>query len=134
MEFIACPACGKSVDPTEQRCFDQFLETLPWFAKEYDLVRSIQALHRHPEFQNVNWACNDCLECGRAIMGEAKKQKYCDYWPHYAYWDKSNVCQVCGSEFIFEAKEQKHWYETLSFWVQSHPKNCKSCYLKRKNR
>lgn len=122
-----CPACNSAVEPTEQKCFAQFVETLPWFAEKEHRPISFE----RPDFRTLDWACDACLDNGRAILADAKKQKYCDYWPYYAYRDEPNICAACGTNFVFEATEQKYWYETLQFWVQSYPKYCKGCYKQR---
>ncbi|WP_420841919.1 zinc-ribbon domain containing protein [Fimbriiglobus ruber] len=39
----------------------------------------------------------------------------------------NSTCEDCKQPFVFTASEQQFWYETLKFWVQSHPKQCISC-------
>ena len=36
-------------------------------------------------------------------------------------------CKKCSRTFIFSAKEQQRWYETLKFWADSVPNECKEC-------
>jgi hypothetical protein len=128
MNIAHCPICGSSVDPQKQTCFLLFQETLPpWFV---DSARS----GKSPDYEKLNWACDFCLDQGKALLANPRKQKYSDHWPHYAYRDKKQSCADCGKKFTVESWEQKYWYETLQFWTPSSPQCCKSCYQKRKDR
>lgn len=73
------------------------------------------------------WACDDCLNHGRALEGNPEAQLYCDFDPYLAFFDLTNVCLKCNREYIFRKEEQKYWYETLKFWVQSKPNHCPMC-------
>jgi hypothetical protein len=128
MSCSKCPICDSVIDPLKQRCFASFSATLPWFADSKRLPIS----YARPDFGTLHWACDSCIDQGRALLADPTKQTYCDSWPYYAYRDKRAKCEDCGSEFVFEATEQKHWYESLDFWVQSYPKRCKTCYAKRR--
>lgn len=74
-----------------------------------------------------NWACDVCVKEGKASMGNPDAQRYCDYTPYFMYVDRPATCRSCGKGFIFSRSEQKYWYETLRFWVQSHPVRCAPC-------
>jgi len=73
------------------------------------------------------WACDRCLKEGLALPANPVKQLYCDHEPYLAYCDWKHACRSCKRSFIFTAAEQKHWYETLGFWVQSVPVRCPDC-------
>lgn len=73
----------------------------------------------------LQWACNQCLERGRAIRGTPAIQTFCDYEPYFAYFDVELRCEDCEKQFLFSAREQQFWYERLKFWVQSRPKQCR---------
>ena len=128
MSSFKCPICGSMVDPLKQKCFASFSATLPWFADS----KSLPLSYARPDFGTLAWACDACIDAGRALPSDPTKQSYCDYWPYYAYRDTKIKCEDCGTEFVFEATEQKHWYEGLRFLVQSRPKRCKACYAKRR--
>ena len=86
----------------------------------------------HSDRDIFHWACNACLDNGKALIGDLDKQKWCDCYPYFSYSDEKRHCQDCGREYIFHKEEQRHWYEVLGFWVQSRPKCCKECYKRRK--
>jgi hypothetical protein len=81
----------------------------------------------------VDWACDKCLHANRAIKGTPGKQLYCDFPPHFSYFDKASICRDCKTEFIFSKEEQLHWYETLKFWVQSTKVRCRNCQALKKS-
>jgi hypothetical protein len=77
------------------------------------------------------WACDFCIDNGKAIKGIPSKQTFCDYSPFLAYVDSDKECKMCKQVFKFAKEEQQFWYENLGFWVQSEAINCIRC---RKNR
>jgi hypothetical protein len=76
---------------------------------------------------DVQWACEQCLDSGTAVVATRCKQRYCDYPPYLAYFDRKRQCVDCKREFTFAATEQRHWYETLRFWVQAKCVRCPAC-------
>lgn len=82
----------------------------------------------------VDWACDNCLQTQRAIKGDPKKQLFCDFAPHFAYFDKSGNCRDCGVSFVFSKTEQQHWYEQLGFWVQAEKVRCDACQQLKRQR
>jgi len=76
------------------------------------------------------WACDDCLETKRALLGNPKKQSTA--FQHLAHWDKSFTCRDCESSFVFSKEEQQHWYEELKFVVYSRPVRCPDCRKKKR--
>ena len=78
----------------------------------------------HGQYQ---FACDSCLESGRAICGTPQKQLYCDFDPYLAFFDINKTCENCAKEYVFTKEEQQSWYEKLRFWVQSKPKYCTDC-------
>jgi hypothetical protein len=77
--------------------------------------------------RTYQWACDACLDSGRATEGDPQKQLYCDFDPWLAYFDSEKTCENCGSDYIFTRQEQLLWYEKFRFWVQSKPKYCAAC-------
>ncbi len=73
------------------------------------------------------WACDECLNSGKALIGKPESQLYCDFDPYLVYIDMEKVCEKCDQDYLFRKEEQKYWYETLQFWVQSKPKHCSKC-------
>ncbi len=92
-----------------------------WAQTAGEIVQKLSEFH---------WACDGCLHSKRAIVGNPAKQKFCDHPPFLAYYDEEKTCNTCKRTFIFSASEQKHWYETLEFWVQSEAKDCLECRRK----
>lgn len=76
---------------------------------------------------NVQWACDDCLESDRAELADPRRQRYLDHPPFLAYYNRRLSCRDCRSEFLFARSEQRHWYETLRFWVQARAVRCPTC-------
>jgi hypothetical protein len=122
-----CPCC-KELSINRVRIRNSQLKRLEeekiiWYA-DGPLNGGIKELYKSGHF---SWACDDCIECNRAIEAKFEDQTYCDYPPYLAYFDKEMDCKKCGQSFTFVKEEQHYWYEVLKFWVQSIPKNCKKC-------
>jgi len=126
---LECPCCGEMRGPVEQRTFLKQIESeVP--PKLYATVSGIlleNVYWADAKKGLVGWACELCLQSQRAIRGEPLKQLFCDFAPHFAYFDKLRVCRDCGMNFTFSKVEQKHWYEHLRFWVQAEKVRCKVC-------
>ncbi|MCA9179457.1 MAG: zinc-ribbon domain containing protein [Planctomycetales bacterium] len=43
------------------------------------------------------------------------------------YFDLKRKCRECGRNFIFFAEEQRHWYETLQFYLGADCVRCIDC-------
>jgi phage terminase large subunit GpA-like protein len=116
---LTCPSCKGDVYDSNLR------HTL---GRRICLWGTIRGLERedliHGSFQ---WACDDCLNSGRALIGNPAAPLYCDFDPYLAYVDVNKICEKCGEEYVFQKEEQKYWYETLRFWIQSKPKHCHKC-------
>jgi hypothetical protein len=80
------------------------------------------------------WACDACIGAGKAIIGLPEKQLFCDFPPHFAYFDREKICRVCKEAFVFDKQEQQHWYEQLRFWVQATRVYCRKCQADKKQR
>jgi hypothetical protein len=61
-----------------------------------------------------------------AIRAETHKQNYTCF-PRWLYVDIARRCRKCGQWFIFFALEQKHWFETLGFYVDADCVHCQNC-------
>lgn len=83
---------------------------------------------------NPNWACDECLEVGRALKGNPNKQDFWSGYLHFAYFDRTNTCRDCGNEFVFSKYEQRHWYEKLRLMVWAKEVRCNPCRHKKKMR
>jgi hypothetical protein len=73
------------------------------------------------------WACDTCIDKGKALIAHPSVQQYCDFDPYLAYYDLKKLCGKCGKYYTFIKEEQRYWYEGLKFWVQSKPKECAEC-------
>ncbi len=130
-QYVSCPCCGRrrakslSAPPINQELALQRAGLGPWWGKPgWSISEKI----------SVQWACNSCLQGGRAIPANPSKQLYCDFPPYFAYFDTTHRCESCGSSFVFSKEEQSFWYETRGFWVQSRPKQCAKCRAARRRR
>lgn len=124
-----CPSCKDLLVKKGYSIADKQLRQLEHKKLLWYLSGGLSVLLRKQEF---SWACDNCIESGKAIEADIEKQLYCDNPPHLAYFDQERICDQCGTEFIFSKGEQKHWYETLGFWVQSVPNLCFKCNKERK--
>jgi len=114
-----CGSCRKDCYPTDvERTLGR--DNLYW-------GRHHKVAFDHLPESGFNWACDDCLVDGSAIVADPLKQLFCDQAAYLAYWDHHNTCQRCAAEYTFSKEEQQHWYEELQFWVMSYPKHCKAC-------
>lgn len=118
-EKLTCPVCRGDI-------YDSNLKKT--LGRKVELWGNVTILDRsdlkHGRYQ---WACDDCLISGSALIGNPEAQLYLDSPPYLAYFDLRNVCEKCNEEYIFRKEEQKYWYEYLKFWVQSQPKHCSKC-------
>ncbi len=80
----------------------------------------------------LSWACDACLNAGRALEAKPWLQSYGYNAPKFAYVDELKTCSDCGTEFIFAATEQAYWYETLEIPIFAIPNQCVSCRKKRR--
>jgi len=118
-EKLTCPGCKGEI-------YDSNLKKT--IGRKVDLWGKVTILERsdlnHGRYQ---WACDDCLTSGTAIIANPEAQVYLDSPPYLAYVDELKVCDKCKEEYIFRKEEQEYWYEHLKFWVQSRPKHCAKC-------
>ena len=129
---LTCPCCGKSrsIDATPllqvetELCYKN---GDPWQRLAGWSVTSARSGF-------LQWACNRCIQSGRALRGNPAVQTYCDDEPYFAYYDVTLRCHDCGQDFVFAAAEQQFWYEQLKFWVQSRPKQCVVCRRARRQK
>ena len=61
------------------------------------------------------------------LSSPGHSRKTVNGYPYFAFIDAKLACDDCGQSFVFAAAEQRHWYETLKFWVQFRPKQCLPC-------
>lgn len=61
-----------------------------------------------------------------AILADTSKQNYALY-PRSYYVDIVRQCVCCQRSFIFFAREQRHWFETLRFYVDADSVHCPEC-------
>ena len=74
------------------------------------------------------WRFHDAVSMDHAdvIPGNAAAQHY-TVQPIEHHIGVSLRCRRCVRIFAFPASEQQHWYETLGFWVDSVPVECRAC-------
>jgi Probable zinc-ribbon domain len=105
--------------------------TAPWRI-ETMLEQSGVTNHSEPGWSakyasHLVWACDDCLESGRALEAKPWLQVRGYGLPVFAYVDQTRSCEDCGTHFLFPASEQAYWYEELQFVMHSVPKQCPDC-------
>lgn len=61
-----------------------------------------------------------------AIPADISKQNYAVF-PRKIYVDIEEHCEKCKRPFLFFALEQRHWFETLGFWIDAHCTRCVDC-------
>jgi rubrerythrin len=130
---LFCPVCGEVRGASYAKIL---------FALEKTYLEQCGHLYGKPPLEGwaltlarkrgLAWACDVCLELGRAVAAKPWLQMLSMAYPEFAYWDKSLTCQDCGAEFVFSAKEQTFWYEKLQFVRVSVPKQCPTCRRKRR--
>ncbi|WP_337176979.1 zinc-ribbon domain containing protein [Paludisphaera sp.] len=129
---LRCPCCGESRPVAETPLLRAEAEWLATGA--FDARRppgwSVEAAREG----RLQWACSRCIRAGLALEGRPALQTWCDFEPYFAFIDAKMTCRDCGRSFVFSAAEQRHWYETLKFWVQSRPKQCLACRRVRRAR
>ena len=85
----------------------------------------IDSIKRYSLYQ---WACDNCLNEGKAILANPQKQNYSAWgYPNLAYFDKTCSCRNCQSKFNFSGKEQQYWYEELQFFIDAQAVHCVPC-------
>jgi hypothetical protein len=60
------------------------------------------------------------------LVADTAKQNY-SVFPRSYYVDVLRTCQTCERPFIFFAREQRHWFETLKFFVDADCVLCAKC-------
>ena len=97
-EKLACPLCNGSIyDSNLKKTIGRKIEL---WGKVVILDRSELA---HGGYQ---WACDDCLTSGAALIGNPEAQLYLDSPPYLAYFDVRKECEKCKEEYIFRKEEQ----------------------------
>ncbi|MEZ4829971.1 MAG: zinc-ribbon domain containing protein [Bacteroidia bacterium] len=133
MKKAFCPCCRQHVRDRET---EQVLSLLPFNG----LVTTINKPRREEFLETLKqhsglyqWACDTCINTGKAILAQPSRQFYTFHFPwdiaipYLAYFNKTLKCNRCGEYFTFSGEEQKYWYETLGFVVYSVPLQCASC-------
>lgn len=66
------------------------------------------------------------------LWGDPSRQVFGLGGPALVYGPLEKRCRDCGVDFVFTAEEQRHWYETLGFFLDSTAVRCSSCRTKRR--
>lgn len=80
------------------------------------------------------WACDECVDAGRAVVADVTRVTVSMGIPFAAYVDRPFRCEDCGADAVFSAREQQHWFETLGFLIWVYPKQCAPCRANRRVR
>lgn len=130
-----CPCCKDRVGPAH---LHQIARLLPFdgFPMPADGSMSaaeafLKAARRYPEL--FQWACDDCIREGKAILARPSRQHYTFGYPwataipYLAYYDQNLKCRDCEQWYVFSKEEQRHWYEELQFVVYVQNIRCPEC-------
>ena len=139
--LAVCPACGKRRDIEAQVALRRAEKR--WFRREalrylpdsafYPLTDGMRRLARHATGKWF-WACDACIDSGRALAANVTRQHLGLGTPFAAYVDRPFQCTDCGKPSVFSAAEQKHWFEKLQFLIWVYPKQCAACRAVRRGR
>lgn len=118
---VKCPCCNAFMGTNDYSSLKQSYDTLVEQRGAHYVTLKIAINY-------LNWACDFCLKRKSAIIAKPLVQNYYGYdLPYFMYFDKERKCQDCSKDFIFSKEEQKHWYETLKFYVSAQAIHCKDC-------
>ena len=127
---LVCPCCKQIRSAKEHRYFtDTVLDK--YYTNDQGEKRE-RVYWVDLKRDSLTWACDECLQNGRALKANPMKQNFCDCQPHFAYFDRVASCRDCNQEFVFSKEEQYHWYEKLGLLVQARQVRCPSCRVIKK--
>lgn len=139
MAVAVCPGCSKKRDVDKQAALRAveatwFREPRGWPQPQEDDMRHLatQQLSAGRGRHTFFWACDECVNSGRAISADVTKVNISIGTPYAAYVDRPFRCDDCKAEAVFSAAEQHHWFETLGFLIWVYPKQCTACRKKRR--
>lgn len=66
------------------------------------------------------------------LWGDPSRQVFGLGGPALVFGPLEKRCRACGVDFVFTAEEQRHWYETLGFFLDATAVRCSSCRVKRR--
>jgi len=116
-----CPCCKKEVGSGEvQRTLKREIEIIGGSAKPE--MKHLAAGYYH-------WACDACLNSGKAVM--ANHENFSGIYGIYlAFYDIEKTCKSCKKKYIFTKEEQVQWFEKLQFCHRAKSVRCKPCLKK----
>jgi hypothetical protein len=102
-----------------------------WFHPQRGAVVTDQQLNpicrRYRGGQDADWrVISEPLPKG-FLRGDASKQLFGMGGPEEVFGPLEKVCRDCRATFVFTAAEQKHWYETLGFFIDVTAVRCGGC-------
>lgn len=119
-----CPCCATVQQEEQMKRLMSFVTSYPY---PNDLITAAKE-------RRLQWACDACIERGKAIRADIKKHVPAGYsaLPVLAYVDKEKVCATCEEAFVFTKEEQQFWYEEIQLTVYADAKNCAPCRKQRR--
>ena len=132
-KLLTCPCCGQIRTPKEHRYFTNTVLDKYYMNEQGEFYLNEQGekvacvYWVHPKRGSSTWACDACMQDGRALKAHPMKQNFCDCQPHFAYFDRAVSCRDCAKEFVFSKEEQYHWFEKLGLLVQARQVRCHGC-------
>jgi hypothetical protein len=129
---INCPICKERVGKEVLQKTAALFPFDGFFYGDKGMLESfMEVQQRYPDF--YQWACDDCLKFGKAILASPKRQNHTHSHPmdaevpYLAYFDQHFTCRNCSASFLFSKEEQQYWYEELAIYVKARPIYCKPC-------
>lgn len=129
-----CPLCGESralADTCLRSSSFEAYHKSCWGHKPD--VRDVELWNEHRR----DWACNTCIQAGRAIVANYRPQGSVSAFPPamVVYRDEERNCADCAKAYTFTAREQQRWYEEWRIPLEAMPRACTDCrQARRENR
>ena len=127
-DTLRCPCCGQRrlAEQDQSPALDEALLSMRGGTPHWAKGRpgwSVSSARRG----DLVWACDSCLELGKAIRAKPWLQELCCDAPRFAYFAQAKTCRRCGRDFVFTALEQRRWYEEFKLPPSAEPIDCRTC-------
>lgn len=138
--FAKCPSCLEERDIDEQKSLLQAEAAFVVQRAEgrqpgefgYPLLDGFRRLAAEGHARWF-WACDGCVESGKALASNVAVQNVATGTPFAAYVTRAFTCEDCDAASTFSPEEQRLWYEDYGFLIWSHPKRCQACRRARRD-
>jgi len=127
---LTCPCCRSTITERDAG------QTLTDIRKVNGIFFSHDPQEKNVEMVMLRhyqgWACDDCLQTGKAIKGDPDQQPTGSMMSHdteyLAFWDSNWIdCRDCGEQFVFSKEDQLFYYQTLGKSREARAVRCQPC-------